>query len=558
MGMVQVLHYYCKRRRAELLNDITFKKGISCQIQTDFLDISDIVKELTNKNHIDCVAIDEDLFGIGDIEDIISKLEVLKFVTDETKILIIALDRMRNDEMIQGIQKSGVVDYIITKEMIDDFDDVISKFFDGTITENEKILYTPSNNEDYDVDDISEESGVQSEIYSSDIEDNSTSEEDYQGEYSETEYNDNTENVAEQKTIISNSQSNIFSRMKESFQQNKVSEDVPSIVEVPEDRMITIGICGLQSHIGVTHHALAMAQALSEQYKYVCYKECNTHDIYDVLQNSSLKKTMPGYIRIMNVDIFNKNADVEEYSDKYKFCIMDFGTINECTQAEFFETDIPIIINLFILSNPFFYIIPPKELIFKSDIITDLVKVLGCGVEIKSAHNKNIESFNLDNLRWDKVIICTDADVDGFQIRTLVLTMIYRLMPTLIEKGKVYIAESPLYEITITKTKRKGEKHFAYTDGEKEEILKKFTEDGLSKERDEYDIKRSKGLGENEPDMMSLTTMHPSTRRLIRVTPENAESTSRMFDVLLGDNITDRKEYIADNGGKYMEMLDLS
>ena len=174
--------------------------------------------------------------------------------------------------------------------MIDDFDDVISKFFDGTITENEKILYTPSNNEDYDVDDISEESGVQSEIYSSDIEDNSTSEEDYQGEYSETEYNDNTENVAEQKTIISNSQSNIFSRMKESFQQNKVSEDVPSIVEVPEDRMITIGICGLQSHIGVTHHALAMAQALSEQYKYVCYKECNTHDIYDVLQNSSLKK----------------------------------------------------------------------------------------------------------------------------------------------------------------------------------------------------------------------------------------------------------------------------
>ena len=196
--------------------------------------------------------------------------------------------------------------------------------------------------------------------------------------------------------------------------------------------------------------------------------------------------------------------------------------------------------------------------IFKSDIITDLVKVLGCGVEIKSAHNKNIESFNLDNLRWDKVIICTDADVDGFQIRTLVLTMIYRLMPTLIEKGKVYIAESPLYEITITKTKRKGEKHFAYTDGEKEEILKKFTEDGLSKERDEYDIKRSKGLGENEPDMMSLTTMHPSTRRLIRVTPENAEITSRMFDVLLGDNITDRKEYIADNGGKYMEMLDLS
>ena len=200
----------------------------------------------------------------------------------------------------------------------------------------------------------------------------------------------------------------------------------------------------------------------------------------------------------------------------------------------------------------------PNNHILAEDYNKPINSVLVRNVKSNVEYNKNIESFNLDNLRWDKVIICTDADVDGFQIRTLVLTMIYRLMPTLIEKGKVYIAESPLYEITITKTKRKGEKHFAYTDGEKEEILKKFTEDGLSKERDEYDIKRSKGLGENEPDMMSLTTMHPSTRRLIRVTPENAESTSRMFDVLLGDNITDRKEYIADNGGKYMEMLDLS
>ncbi|MDY3972865.1 MAG: toprim domain-containing protein, partial [Clostridia bacterium] len=196
--------------------------------------------------------------------------------------------------------------------------------------------------------------------------------------------------------------------------------------------------------------------------------------------------------------------------------------------------------------------------IFKSDIITDLVKVLGCGVEIKTANKRGIDEFSLDNLRWDKVIICTDADVDGFQIRTLVLTMIYRLMPTLIEKGKVYIAESPLYEITITKTKRKGEKHFAYTDGEKEEILRRLADEGLSKEKDEYDIKRSKGLGENQPEMMSLTTMHPATRRLIRVNPENAERTARMFDVLLGDNIADRKEYIAENGSEYMEMLDLS
>ena len=196
--------------------------------------------------------------------------------------------------------------------------------------------------------------------------------------------------------------------------------------------------------------------------------------------------------------------------------------------------------------------------IFKSDVIVDLIKVLGCGVEIKTSHNKNLDSFSLENLRWDKVIICTDADVDGFQIRTLLLTMIYRLMPTLIEVGKVYIAESPLYEITITKGKRKNEKHFAYTDGEKEEILAKLNEDGLSKDKDDFDIKRSKGLGENQPEMMSLTTMHPATRRLIRVTPENAERTAMMFDILLGDNLASRKEYIANNGSQYMEMLDLS
>ncbi len=196
--------------------------------------------------------------------------------------------------------------------------------------------------------------------------------------------------------------------------------------------------------------------------------------------------------------------------------------------------------------------------IFKSDIILDLVRVLGCGIEIKTKHNKELDTFSMDNLRWDKVIICTDADVDGFQIRTLVLTMIYRLMPTLIEEGRVYIAESPLYEISITKTKRKGEKLFAYTDGEKEDILKKLASEGLYKDNDDFDIKRSKGLGENQPDMMSLTTMHPATRRLIRITPEGAERTAQVFDILLGDNIAGRKEHIAQNGIKYMEMLDLS
>lgn len=196
--------------------------------------------------------------------------------------------------------------------------------------------------------------------------------------------------------------------------------------------------------------------------------------------------------------------------------------------------------------------------IFKSDIITDLLRVLGCGVEIKTKNNRGIDSFSLDNLRWDKVIICTDADVDGFHIRTLLLTMLYRLTPTLIEAGKVYIAETPLYEIEVTKGKHKGERFFAYDDSEKEEILKKLADMGVSKNKDEYDIKRSKGLGENEADMMSLTTMNPATRRLIRVTPENAERTARMFDILLGDNIQGRKDFISDNGALYVEQLDLS
>lgn len=196
--------------------------------------------------------------------------------------------------------------------------------------------------------------------------------------------------------------------------------------------------------------------------------------------------------------------------------------------------------------------------IFKSDIITDLMKVLGCGVEVKLKNNKGLDTFNIDNLRWSKVIICTDADYDGFQIRTLLLTMIYRLAPTLIEAGKVYIAESPLYEITITKKKRRGEKLFAYTDSERDKIVAELNAAGYSKDKDEYDIKRSKGLGENQPEMMSLTTMHPATRRLIRVNPEGAEQTARMFDILMGNNLDGRKEYIAENGNLYMEMVDIS
>ena len=184
--------------------------------------------------------------------------------------------------------------------------------------------------------------------------------------------------------------------------------------------------------------------------------------------------------------------------------------------------------------------------IFKSDVITDLMKVLGCGVEVKDKHTKELSSFDINNLRWSKVIICTDADVDGFQIRTLILTMLYRLVPTLIREGYVYIAESPLYEI-----ESKGKTYFAYSDREKAEII-----DSLNGAK--ASISRSKGLGENDPDMMWMTTMNPETRRLIRVMPEDAELMARSFDLLLGDDLAGRKEHIALEGHKYLDMADLS
>ena len=183
--------------------------------------------------------------------------------------------------------------------------------------------------------------------------------------------------------------------------------------------------------------------------------------------------------------------------------------------------------------------------IFKSEIITDLIKVLGCGVEVEK-HGKELNSFSLENLRWNKVVICTDADVDGYQIRTLILTMLWRLVPTLIREGYVYIAESPLYEIQA-----KGKTWFAYSDREKAEIVESL---GGAKAV----INRSKGLGENDPEMMWLTTMNPETRRLIRVMPEDADETARVFDLLLGDNLTGRKEHIAEVGSRYLDLADLS
>ena len=256
----------------------------------------------------------------------------------------------------------------------------------------------------------------------------------------------------------------------------------------------------------------------------------------------NIKKKLSGNLDITNrvakfVDCRSKDVEQREL-----FIVEGDSALGACKQAR----------------NPDFQAIMPirgkilnclkadYDKIFKSEIITDLLKVLGCGVEVKSKANKNLSSFDMDALRWNKVILCTDADVDGFQIRTLLLTMLYRLTPTLIDQGKVFIAESPLYEITS-----KNDVYFAYDEIEKDKFIEQIS-------NEKFTIQRSKGLGENEPDMMNLTTMNPDTRRLIKVMPDDAAQTAEIFDILLGDNLQGRKDYIVEHGNEYIDNLDVS
>ncbi len=256
----------------------------------------------------------------------------------------------------------------------------------------------------------------------------------------------------------------------------------------------------------------------------------------------SIKKTLTANNDLANrvqkfVDCRAKNAE-----DRELFIVEGDSALGACKQARDSEFQALMPVRGKILNC----LKCEYDKIFKSEIITDLVKVLGCGVEVKSKYMKGLAEFNLDLLRYNKVIICTDADVDGFHIRTMILTMIYRLMPTLIEEGKVFIAETPLYEINT-----KDQVWFAYTEKEKTQAIEEI---GNAK----YTVQRSKGLGENEAEMMWLTTMNPKTRRLVEILPEDAERTAQMFDMLVGDNIAARKEHIADNGYMYIDMLDLS
>ena len=172
--------------------------------------------------------------------------------------------------------------------------------------------------------------------------------------------------------------------------------------------------------------------------------------------------------------------------------------------------------------------------VYGNDKLMPVITALGTGIG---------EEFDLNKLRYGRVIIMADADVDGSHIRTLLLTFFYRYMRPLVEEGHVYIAQPPLFR--ITKNKRH---YYAYSDNERDEIMAQL--------QSGYDIQRYKGLGEMDSEQLWETTMNPETRVMLQVTPSDAAQADEIFTILMGDKVEPRREFIERNA-KYVKNLDI-
>lgn len=173
--------------------------------------------------------------------------------------------------------------------------------------------------------------------------------------------------------------------------------------------------------------------------------------------------------------------------------------------------------------------------ILSSDEIKAMITAFGCGIG---------NEFNLEKLRYHKIIIMTDADVDGAHIRTLLLTFFYRYMTPLVENGHVYAAQPPLYKV-----KKGKEEHYVYSDKELEKLLSDIGRQGIT-------LQRYKGLGEMNPEQLWDTTMNINTRTLVQITVEDAAIADEVFTTLMGDKVLPRKKFIEDNA-RYVTNLDI-